>query len=248
MVSFLTVNYKSDFFVKILLESIPKNWLEKNEFIIIDNSRDLVIKNKNVKVVAGKGRTHFQGLDQGLVECKNEIVIISDVDCVLLDLSLLIKLEDMIANGTAMIQCIGTQFKPFHPCFGALNKNIFLNEKLSFKSKGQISTPNDWSSFFIKHRPNKEKFVYFDVGVFAGYTLLKRGYKVEVIPRQSCPYSFSKMRFREPGWWFGYNKPQVWHIVYGASRDRFIKNRNQEVWVNKKEAAQWVLDNLVVKN
>lgn len=245
MSSFLTVNYKSDFFVKTLLESIPDKWLKKNEVIIIDNSKDLKITYKNTRVVLGRGRTHAEGLNQGIHECHSNTIIVSDVDCILLDFALLSRLEDLINTGTAMIQCEGTQFKPFHPCFGALSKNIFLKEKLSFRSAGQIKIPDDWSSFFSKHKPNREKFVYLDVGVSAGYTLLKRNYKVSVIPRFSSPGAFSKMHFKDPGWWFGYNKPQVWHIVYGASSDRFKRDFGVKSWENKKDAARWVLKNYV---
>ncbi|MCK9442524.1 MAG: glycosyltransferase family 2 protein [Methanothrix sp.] len=249
MASFLTVNYKSTFFANSLIASIPKKWRDENEIVIIDNSKDLELDYDNVKVVHGIEQSHSYGLERGLKECSNNTVIISDIDCILLDPQLLNILTKFIEDGGAMMQCQGSPFKPFHPCFGVLNKEIFMSEKLSFHSKEQINVPDDWEKFFGKSDfINQKQKVYLDVGVDSAYQLLRRGYKVSVIPNSLSPDSFKKLPKSDGinGWWFGFGKPQVWHVVYGASSQRFIRNEyGINIWEEKKKLVKWVFENLL---
>jgi hypothetical protein len=257
MASFLTVNFNSSFFIENLLSSIPKTWKESNEIIIVDNSRNLSLKNyEDLKIIEGTGTTHFEGIEQGIKESSNENIIFSDSDCILLDCNLLNQLENFLEKEVAMIQCEGNQFKPFHPCFGCLKKSVFEENKLSFMSKGLKKEPEDWKKIFSNFKKNnlnnefKDK-VYFDVGVECAYKLLRNNKKVLSIPR-ICPskeiYEFfenKKMSFSNLGWWFGFEKPQVWHIVYGSSKKRYLKKNSEEIWNQKKEVINFVLEKIL---
>ena len=249
MASFLTVNYKSSFYANTLISSLSEKWRKENEIVIVDNSHDLKLDFDNIKVIQGVENTHAYGLKRGLKECSSNTVIISDIDCILIDPELLDILAKFVDSGGAMMQCKGDSFKPFHPCFGVLNRDIFIYEKLEFHSKEQIDIPNDWEKFFgISDFVNKKQKVYLDVGVNSAYQLLRRGYKVSTIPNSLSTDSFKKLNKSDgvDGWWFGFGKPQVWHVVFGASSKRFTKNEyNIDIWEEKKKIANWVLNNLV---
>lgn len=253
MVSFLAVNYKTSFYANALISSLSEKWREENDIIIIDNSHDLQLDFHNIKVIQGNKSTHADGLDQGLKECKSNTIIISDIDCILIDHILLDTLSKFIDKGGAMIQCEGSSFKPFHPCFGALNKDIFLSENLSFKDKGQVAIPEDWENFFgISDFVKENQKVYLDTGVNSAYQLLRKGYKVSTIPKSYPIDYFNSLKSTGStvGWWFGFEKPQVWHIVYGASPERFIKNNGCliDTWQEKKDLVSLMLNYLVNNN
>lgn len=250
MVSFVTVNYKTTFYANILISSLPQKWREENEIIIVDNSHDLRLDFDNIKIIQGIETTHASGLKRGLEECKSNTVIISDIDCILIDPNLLNILTKFIEDGGSMIQSKGDHsFKPFQPCFGALNKKNFISEKLEFNSKGYIEIPDDWEGFFgIDSRVKKEKRVYLDVGVDSAYQLMRRGYKVSTIPKSKPSVFFNSIKksVNNNGWWYGFEKPQVWHAGYGGSYNRFLKKWDVNVWEEKMKIAKLILNNTML--
>lgn len=169
MITIGSVNWHSQDWAELLVDSIKKYTSEEYEILIYDNSNNLSPINGARIVSSDANIGHGSGLDALVKEAKGKYFLALDIDAHVFrkdwDKDLIELYESDEKNRLVAAQ--GGVLKPFRPAVMFFEPAFFLNKGYTFKA---IPVPCDKGHFTL------------DVGVTFGFRVLHDGYKVQFLP------------------------------------------------------------------
>lgn len=162
MISLITVNFNSDEFASLLLESLERYQSEPIELIVIDNSYSPSFRAKrgNIIVNDSADKSHGYGLNLGVQNASKDLCLILDIDCHFLIRGWENAFRSAIEGTPRCLTVAGPPEKPMRPACVFMPMSIA--KKLDWRS-----TPG-----YQGHRITPEGY---DVGIRAYHAMLANG-------------------------------------------------------------------------
>lgn len=257
IVSIITVNYNTEEWIRLLLDSVKKYTSVSYEIIITDNSNSLPESDEYKRLSGCTPPRHWLGITKAIKEAKGAYILLLDADshimrhdwdkdaielfneeekikliaCKYRDdikkLTVQEKKEDYI--GVHVSAGYTTYYRPFAMFF---KKDFLVDNKLSFKPY----SPDD--SQILKKEFKTELYnVYFDVGVYVALKIIDLGFKVEpmYVTREGYKSRYENL------WgtvWELNGKPTFYHHGYSSrffNREEFGKRKKTNFLKAKKD-------------
>jgi len=182
MISIIAVDYHGKEFKDILIDSVQLKTRGEYELLIHDNG----IHNIG----------HGAGLDALVKKAKGDYILALDIDSHIMmndwDLTLLARYAEKKTQGIKLIAGQGGTLKPIRPCVAFFERDYFLDNKMSFKSKNVDGAK-------------------FDVGILFYFQVLSLGDKVSFFRVERSTYKDVRGNNYHMG-----AKPFVYHHWYGT--------------------------------
>jgi len=185
MISILAVNWWSNEFTALLINSVVNNTVGDYEILICDNSGELDQRNLDILfgdniiriIKSNQNLGHGAGLDLLMREAKGDYILALDIDSHILlkgwDKKIVEYYESKndldIVKSLKMLGGEGSNLKPVRPCVMFFERDFFINNKMSFKAR-------DFDG------------VKFDVSIHFYFKTLSLGFDVENLKYSKTEY------------------------------------------------------------
>ncbi len=194
-ISIITVNFHSDKWVKLLVDSIEKHTTLDYELVITDNSNTLtstkVLEGTECKILGSSAPTrHWNGVEKAISHCSGKYVVLFDNDAHILRDNWDNEIIEKLTGNTKLVACKGDELydnlpladkykvvlKPFRPFVMCFEREFFTQNNFSFK-------PYSIEDSKVEKKKFKSELgnIYFDVGIHFGLSVIDRGFDVEIL-------------------------------------------------------------------
>lgn len=169
MITIGAVNWHSEDWTRLLIDSVQKHTKEDYEILIFDNSNNLSDIDGCRIIHSASNVGHGSGIDSLIKEAKGDYFLALDIDAHILrddwdsELIELYKTDEK----NRLIAAQGGVLKPFRPAVMFFDPKFFKEQGYTFKA---VPVPCEKGYFSL------------DVGVTFGFRVLHDGYKVQFLP------------------------------------------------------------------